>query len=164
MQKLTIDGEPDSLNERELLAQWLGMFEGGIASSPLSALRELTRSLLNKPAKLPMIDAHNERLIASLRNRVTELEAAQPQGEPVAWQHRVTAGSQTGWSLWAPGRGKEYAEHYTVEVRPLYAERPAPVAVGTVKMHGDMKCIAFGDAEWKALNVGDIIFTAGAKV
>ena len=55
--------------------------------------------------------------------------AARPQGEPVAWQHRVTAGPQTGWSLWAPGRGKEYAEHYTVEVRPLYAEQSAPVAV-----------------------------------
>lgn len=57
-----------------------------------------------------------------------KFKAAQPQGEPVAWQHRVTAGPQTGWSLWAPGRGKEYAEHYTVEVRPLYAEQPAPVA------------------------------------
>lgn len=52
----------------------------------------------------------------------------QPAAEPVAWQHRVTAGPQTGWSLWAPGRGKEWAEHYTVEVRPLYAVAPTPPA------------------------------------
>lgn len=51
-----------------------------------------------------------------------------PVPEPVAWQHRVTAGPQTGWSLWAPGRGKEWAEHYTVEVRPLYAVAPTPPA------------------------------------
>lgn len=63
-----------------------------------------------------------------LHDQMAELKAAQPQGEPVAWQHRVTAGPQTGWSLWAPGRGGEYAEHYTVEVRPLYVEQPAPVA------------------------------------
>ena len=56
----TIDGVP-----RELLTQWLAMFEGGIASSPLSALRELTRKYLQ-----------------------TE-PAAQHQGEPVAFQSRV---------------------------------------------------------------------------
>lgn len=56
MTNQTIDGVP-----RELLTQWLAMFEGGIASSPLSALRELTRKYLQ-----------------------TE-PAAQPQGEPVAY-------------------------------------------------------------------------------
>jgi len=74
-------------------------------------------------------DALNAAYKSALRYSPNSLNAAQPQGEPVAWQHRVTAGPQTGWSLWAPGRGKEYAEHYTVEVRPLYAEQPAPVAV-----------------------------------
>ena len=56
MTNQTIDGVP-----RELLTQWLAMFEGGIASSPLSALRELTRKYLQ-----------------------TE-PAAQSQGEPVAY-------------------------------------------------------------------------------
>lgn len=104
------------------------------------ALDEL-RALLDAPAapvtpcaiadaleasQWPNTSIGNKVLVAAA---ITELrKAARPQGEPVAWQHRVTAGPQTGWSLWAPGRGKEYAEHYTVEVRPLYAEQPAPVA------------------------------------
>lgn len=55
--------------------------------------------------------------------------AAQPQGEPVAWQYRVSAGPQTGWSLWHDGKGEEFKQSYQVETRPLYAEQPAPVAV-----------------------------------
>ena len=47
------------------------------------ALAEL-RALLDAPDKLPLIDVHNERLIASLRARVKELDVVQPQGEPVA--------------------------------------------------------------------------------
>ena len=55
--------------------------------------------------------------------------AAQPHGEPVAWQYRVSAGPQTGWSLWHDGKGEEFKQSYQVETRPLYAEQPAPVAV-----------------------------------
>ena len=55
--------------------------------------------------------------------------SAQPQGEPVAWQYRVSAGPQTGWSLWHDGKGEEFKRSYQVETRPLYAEQPAPVAV-----------------------------------
>ncbi|HBO8861044.1 TPA: hypothetical protein L5D06_003270 [Pseudomonas aeruginosa] len=39
--------------------------------------------------------------------------------EVVAWQYRVTAGPQTGWSLWHPGKGEEFERSYTVERRPL---------------------------------------------
>ncbi|WP_430930063.1 hypothetical protein, partial [Pseudomonas aeruginosa] len=31
----------------------------------------------------------------------------------------VTAGPQTGWSLWHPGKGEEFERSYTVERRPL---------------------------------------------
>jgi len=58
-----------------------------------------------------------------------KLPAAQPQGEPVAWQYRVSAGPQTGWSLWHDGKGEEFKRSYQVETRPLYAEQPTPVAV-----------------------------------
>ncbi|HDQ4107872.1 TPA: hypothetical protein P8O53_006428, partial [Pseudomonas aeruginosa] len=34
-------------------------------------------------------------------------------------QYRVTAGPQTGWSLWHPGKGEEFERSYTVERRPL---------------------------------------------
>ncbi|EOI1568163.1 hypothetical protein ACMGRR_001877 [Pseudomonas aeruginosa] len=44
-------------------------------------------------------------------------EAERP--EVVAWQYRVTAGPQTGWSLWHPGKGEEFERSYTVERRPL---------------------------------------------
>lgn len=53
--------------------------------------------------------------------------AAPPQGEPVAWQYRVSAGPQTGWSLWHDGKGEEFKQSYQVETRPLYAEHPASV-------------------------------------
>lgn len=83
--------------------------------------------------------------------------------EPYGWvQTRVDAINHftQEWDVvesWVE-RGFEYKAMFD------HAEHPAPVAVGTVKMHGDMKCIAFGDEEWKALNVGDIIFATGARV
>lgn len=46
-----------------------------------------------------------------------QAEAERP--EMVAWQYRVTAGPQTGWSLWHPGKGEEFERSYTVERRPL---------------------------------------------
>lgn len=60
--------------------------------------------------------------------------AAQPQGDPVAWQYRVSAGPQTGWSLWHDGKGEEFKQSYQVETRPLYAEQPAPLAVNSRAM------------------------------
>ncbi|HCF1695878.1 hypothetical protein [Pseudomonas aeruginosa] len=49
--------------------------------------------------------------------RAEQPEAERP--EVVAWQYRVTAGPQTGWSLWHPGKGEEFERSYTVERRPL---------------------------------------------
>lgn len=56
-------------------------------------------------------------------------------GAPVAWQYRVTAGPQTGWSLWMDGRGDHFKGHgYTVEHRPLYTspQKPSLSAADTV--------------------------------
>lgn len=50
----------------ELLRQWLDMFEGGIASSPLSALRELTRSHLNDADSFQLIIAGSSRQAAHI--------------------------------------------------------------------------------------------------
>ncbi|HCF3275392.1 LysM peptidoglycan-binding domain-containing protein [Pseudomonas aeruginosa] len=53
---------------------------------------------------------------------VTKAQAEQAEAERpevVAWQYRVTAGPQTGWSLWHPGKGEEFERSYTVERRPL---------------------------------------------
>ncbi|HCF2955937.1 TPA: hypothetical protein NIB40_001634 [Pseudomonas aeruginosa] len=46
-------------------------------------------------------------------------QAEEERPEVVAWQYRVTAGPQTGWSLWHPGKGEEFERSYTVERRPL---------------------------------------------
>ncbi|MFS8922627.1 hypothetical protein [Pseudomonas aeruginosa] len=51
------------------------------------------------------------------QEQAEQAEAERP--EVVAWQYRVTAGPQTGWSLWHPGKGEEFERSYTVERRPL---------------------------------------------
>ncbi|MFW4644523.1 hypothetical protein ACOAQN_13735 [Pseudomonas aeruginosa] len=62
-----------------------------------------------------ILDAALERLQA--QPSPAQAEAERP--EVVAWQYRVTAGPQTGWSLWHPGKGEEFERSYTVERRPL---------------------------------------------
>ena len=109
----TIDGVP-----RELLTQWLAMFEGGIASSPLSALRELTRkALLDAPQVLVVPLTGPKEWLDSLK------PAAQPQGEPVAWMN-VSTGQFTTSSVVVMDWDDEKEQ-----VQSLYAEQPAPVAV-----------------------------------
>lgn len=107
----TIDGVP-----RELLTQWLAMFEGGIASSPLSALRELTRKYLQTDP------------------------AAQPQGGPVAWlAQAVGKGGEVYRNKSSTNEptmrdieiawGQGVIDRFKIVIKPLYAEQPAPVAV-----------------------------------
>lgn len=53
-------------------------------------------------------------------------DKASPQAaQPVAWQYRVSAGPQTGWSLWHDGKGEEFKDSYQVETRPLYTRADA---------------------------------------
>ncbi|WP_314383223.1 hypothetical protein [Pseudomonas brenneri] len=93
--------------------------DGMYARAQFLASQEL-RALLNAPVPFPGYPPVPED---------RKLPSAQPQGEPVAWQYRVSAGPQTGWSLWHDGKGEEFKRSYQVETRPLYAEQPAPVAV-----------------------------------
>ncbi|MCZ9710612.1 hypothetical protein NB861_26345 [Pseudomonas aeruginosa] len=53
--------------------------------------------------------------------------------EVVAWQYRVTAGPQTGWSLWHPGKGEEFERSYTVERRPLMTVAQHECIVGELR-------------------------------
>lgn len=150
MTNQTIDGVPRELLERLLnAAEWQKLdfyrsdlpFKAEIAST----VSEL-RALLDAPSKKfsaegwsidhsagrPIL-VHNNCSVIEAEQAYGLLEliksAAQPQGEPVAWQYRVSAGPQTGWSLWHDGKGEEFKQSYQVETRPLYAEQPAPVAV-----------------------------------
>ncbi|RPV24164.1 hypothetical protein IPC858_26875 [Pseudomonas aeruginosa] len=60
-----------------------------------------------------------------------QAEAERP--EVVAWQYRVTAGPQTGWSLWHPGKGEEFERSYTVERRPLMTIAQHECIVGELR-------------------------------
>ncbi|EML8046047.1 TPA: hypothetical protein ACRNX7_004693 [Pseudomonas aeruginosa] len=71
-----------------------------------------------------------------IRNVMPEqAEAERP--EVVAWQYRVTAGPQTGWSLWHPGKGEEFERSYTVERRPLMTVAQHDRIVGELRADRD---------------------------
>ncbi|MCV3817780.1 hypothetical protein [Pseudomonas aeruginosa] len=63
----------------------------------------------------PHAEAFNEAPAEALKPEPAEAD----RPEVVAWQYRVTAGPQTGWSLLHPGKGEEFERSYTVERRPL---------------------------------------------
>ncbi|HCF9264891.1 TPA: hypothetical protein NI644_001937 [Pseudomonas aeruginosa] len=64
-----------------------------------------------------------------------QAEAERP--EVAAWQYRVTAGPQTGWSLWHPGKGEEFERSYTVERRPLMTVAQHERIVGELRADRD---------------------------
>ncbi|HBO3237871.1 TPA: hypothetical protein L4S12_000987 [Pseudomonas aeruginosa] len=98
-----------------------------------------------KPARQPLTsttktpeatDAAVDQMIAEedadIRQDLTQqAEAERP--EVVAWQYRVTAGPQTGWSLWHPGKGEEFERSYTVERRPLMTVAQHECIVGELR-------------------------------
>lgn len=116
----TIDDVP-----RELLEK-LHSCARGLEASEWAELR----ALLDAPTCKTCGDAGWVPEPFSIRENMLECPDCKPvaQGEPVAWQYRVSAGPQTGWSLWHDGKGEEFKQSYQVETRPLYAEQPAPVA------------------------------------
>jgi hypothetical protein len=75
------------------------------------------------------------------RAELDALKAAQPQGEPVAWQtRRKTNRVGSNWTAWTQCSEMERALHsheagkfnrfgIMREIRPVYAKQPAPVAV-----------------------------------
>ncbi|EPB5738910.1 hypothetical protein ACRQNN_003504 [Pseudomonas aeruginosa] len=77
----------------------------------------------------PHAEAFNEAPDEALRPEQAEAE----QPEVVAWQYRVTAGPQTGWSLWHPGKGEEFERSYTVERRPLMTVAQHDRIVGVLR-------------------------------
>ncbi|WP_425318522.1 hypothetical protein [Pseudomonas nitroreducens] len=69
--------------------------------------------------------------------------------EVVAWQYRVTAGPQTGWSLWHPGKGEEYERSYTVERRPLMTVAQHDRIVGALRAERDGAIKLLGQSVWQ---------------
>lgn len=125
----TIDGV---LVPRETLQKWLDDIGPIRHVTQYAALkRDELRALLDtfESQYDGMTSAQAQAVSDGIDGLLFGKPAAQPQGEPVAWQYRVSAGPQTGWSLWHDGKGEEFKQSYQVETRPLYAEQPAPVAV-----------------------------------
>lgn len=156
-QNQTIDGVPRKALEQAL--KLAAVFDDGGDGADAESARGVVwilRALLDAPAVLGEIDltpkrlAHAEivieqqnNLIASLRAELVESYrvAAQPQGEPVGWQIRSrTNRPESVWTGWRECSEMERAMHshevgkfnpfgIMREIRPLYAEQPAPVAV-----------------------------------
>ncbi|MFU7349567.1 hypothetical protein [Pseudomonas paraeruginosa] len=103
-----------------------------------NALCATVRDSLEQPSPAPDIDplnlaphagAFNEAPAEALKPEPAEAE----RPEVVAWQYRVTAGPQTGWSLWHPGKGEEFERSYTVERRPLMTIAQHECIVGELR-------------------------------
>lgn len=146
----TIDGVP-----RKLLSSLLAWLERANERNDDGDIAEYVelRALLDGPATGVCRGCFTEQPMGDACKTCAEVEAkrvAQPHGEPVAWQYRVSAGPQTGWSLWHDGKGEEFKQSYQVETRPLYAEQPAPVAV--VLPDPDQLCDAIATALGEALD------------
>ncbi|HCI3058981.1 hypothetical protein LZK53_05970 [Pseudomonas aeruginosa] len=78
-----------------------------------------------------------------------QAEAERP--EVVAWQYRVTAGPQTGWSLWHPGKGEEFERSYTVERRPLMTVAQHDRIVGELRAERDGAIKLLGQSVWQKI-------------
>lgn len=73
-------------------------------------------------------------------------DKASPQAaQPVAWQYRVSAGPQTGWSLWHDGKGEEFKDSYQVETRPLYTHADAGEVVHPIY---EVESLSDGGGGW----------------
>lgn len=94
--------------------------------------------------------------------RVARMALAAMDGEPVAWQYRVSAGPATGWSLWHDGKGEQYENSYKVERRPLYRHaQPAPERDKVRSEHAESVLDTFRfvreqHAEWSDRQFGNV--------
>ena len=90
------------------------------------AIEALTRHLSrHAPMQVPPSENDSDLVREDLREILAAAPASPQAAQPVAWQYRVSAGPQTGWSLWHDGKGEEFKYSYQVETRPLYTHADA---------------------------------------
>ncbi|MEB0190010.1 hypothetical protein [Pseudomonas sp. CCI1.1] len=141
----TIDGVSRKSLEQAL--KLAAVFDDGGDGADAESARGVVwilRALLDAPAKpAEGLEADNVKLAAdraalsaeletlrkSYRNVLVLLEAAQPQGEPVAWDIHWTDNGEFYFTLRNQSRLWKYEQDPDFKVVPLYAEHPAPVAV-----------------------------------
>ncbi len=103
-----------SLNDMKDVFDWM-VTHARIAPDHAALAQPSPASDLDPLNLAPHAEAFNEAPAEALKPEPAEAD----RPEVVAWQYRVTAGPQTGWSLWHPGKGEEFERSYTVERRPL---------------------------------------------
>lgn len=140
----------DPLTLRELIQHaWRYLYltrRAGLGLKP--ARQPLTSTTKTPEATDATVDQMIAEEDADIRQDLTQqAEAERP--EVVAWQYRVTAGPQTGWSLWHPGKGEEFERSYTVERRPLMTVAQHDRIVGSLRAKADQLREAL---EWRKEN------------
>lgn len=142
----TIDGVPRELLER--CARELSIGIGPAPKNRAQELRALLRALLDAERCSSCDDSGDLTDLTgewrgycicpigvALKNR----PAAQPQGEPVAWGFVNEDGEPDATARW------DVAKYLPGDVKPLYAEQPAPVAaVHTMKSVMEANCSIIG--------------------
>ncbi|MEQ6736285.1 hypothetical protein [Pseudomonas aeruginosa] len=103
-----------SLNDMKDVFDWM-VTHARIAPDHAALAQPSPASDLDPLNLAPHAEAFNEAPAEALKPEPAEAD----RPEVVAWQYRVTAGPQTGWSLLRPGKGEEFERSYTVERRPL---------------------------------------------
>lgn len=134
----TIDGV---LVPRELLSYWAECLESaGFKDRPAEM-----RALLGAPEKpsgdpAGSFEKHMQymRENIELKNRIAELEAAQPQGEPVAYRVVFSDGEKSRWEDGTPQAQDLYDVRDGVirGIERAYSEQPVPVAVASLEIVG----------------------------
>lgn len=145
MTNQTIDGVPRKSLEQAL--KLAAVFDDGGDGADAESARGVVwilRALLDAPSCSTCNDTgrmHEPGCEPGACTACFEKPAAQPQVEPVAWQIRTKTNREgSAWTDWAQCSEMERALHsheagkfnrfgVMREIRPVYAEQPAPVAV-----------------------------------
>ncbi|HFE9043737.1 TPA: hypothetical protein ACGATJ_006517, partial [Pseudomonas aeruginosa] len=121
-----------SLNDMKDVFDWM-VTHARIAPDHAAMAQPSPASDLDPLNLAPHAEAFNEAPAEALKPEPAEAD----RPEVVAWQYRVTAGPQTGWSLWHPGKGEEFERSYTVERRPLMTVAQHERIVGELRSDRD---------------------------
>ncbi|WP_221885977.1 hypothetical protein [Pseudomonas aeruginosa] len=133
-----------SLNDMKDVFDWM-VTHARIAPDHAALAQPSPASDLDPLNLAPHAEAFNEAPAEALKPEPAEAD----RPEVVAWQYRVTAGPQTGWSLWHPGKGEEFERSYTVERRPLMTVAQHERIVGALRTKADQLREAL---EWRKEN------------
>jgi hypothetical protein len=134
-----------------------GMIEARVSGHPteLDAAQATIAHLRDDLDGTRILAADQRLTINRLQARISELESAQPQGEPVAWRYHDDAGTSS-WFGGAPEKTSlEFVGSRGGRIERAYAKQPAPVAV--VLPERSTESYAIEHAEYMAKSADDVL-------